>query len=280
MKRSGMWQLYYGRYSILTGLLCFLRIQKFPFSSFVLAAFTLCVVRSSSNWTYVLAGILLIIGNYIRPLSILFLVTIVAYMILQHARTLHYCGLILPCVLGAILLGQVSKNNTGVFAFQSSTSGVNLIMTSHDEAYGGVNTTILSDTTSICYINEADKLTFVEKDAIWKSRAIQWIKDHPAKASFLYIKKLFGLWVEDSWSDRPVIGGGGAVDRGINGGDRSAFIRQILHMMSCSIVYYLVLILFVVGLIKERSLWIKNRKTEEFFFFYWQWVSVPLACLV
>ena len=43
-------------------------------------------------------------------------------------------------------------------------------MTANDRAYGGVASTLLNDTTNICYIKDADKLERVKEKWIkWKA---------------------------------------------------------------------------------------------------------------
>ncbi|MCM1296051.1 MAG: hypothetical protein NC311_10965 [Muribaculaceae bacterium] len=85
-------------------------------------------------------------------------------------------------------------------------------MTCNDKAYGGVMSSLMSDTASSCYIPDRYKLTYQEKDSVWRSRALLWIREHPGRYAGLFALKAGGLFAEDSWADRPVLGGNGYLD--------------------------------------------------------------------
>ena len=152
----------------------------------------------------------------------------------------------------------------GVPAFQSSTSGINLIMTANDKAYGGVATHLWKDTTSTCYIKDAEKLTFVEKDSIYRARAFEWIKENPGRYAKLYFLKIGGLFVEDSWADRPILGGAGTF--GVDVGNGGLFSRQTLANLAVraakSVVYYAICVLALVWLIKNFKRTLKNYRKD------------------
>ena len=143
----------------------------------------------------------------------------------------------------------------GYFIFQSTTSGVNLVMTSNDKAYGGVATSLLKDSTSTAYIKNEDAYTFIQRDSIWKARSIVWIKSHPIKALGLYFKKLGGLYIEDSWADRPLLGGDGFLDSYVNGSKVSEqkFRLEIIKRGAKSFFYYLVLLTFFYSIFITRK---------------------------
>lgn len=210
-----LWSLLYSTWFIVVA-----PFTELPFTFLCVGVLALVVhaaKKSASPWQnaflYLASGALLIIANYIRPLAALFLAVVILYMILHKVRRINYICLILPCLAGAYLLGQISLRNTGIFAFQSSTSGVNLIMTACDEAYGGVCIDPLYKPGSYAYIDHANELTFVEKDSIWRTRAINYIKEHPTRYTYLFFNKMARLWLEDSWADRALFPVGGIADQ-------------------------------------------------------------------
>ncbi len=236
---------------------------EIPFLCLSLGAFTLCVCRSGSWWSYALAGAMLVTANYVRPLSILFVVVLVAYMFFHRSKVVNYLALIVPIAAGVYFYGSISYRNVGIFAPQSTTSGVNLVMTANDKAYGGVASHLLSDTTTICYIKNEEQYNFAQVDSIHKSRAVAWIKEHPGKYTVLFVKKLAGLFVEDSWADRPVLGGDGFIGQAATGGtDKTALLKRLAHMFAGSVVYYIVLVIAVIGLFKNRKTIVRNYSTQ------------------
>jgi len=224
---------------------------EIPFLFLILTASYLCI-NYRSSWCFILSGVLFAIANWIRPLSLIFVISIIVYFVLNRYSYRSYLNLVGSIFVSIVIIGSISKHQIGIFTFQSSTSGVNLIMTANDKAYGGVATILFSDTTSSCYIRNANNLTFIQKDSIWKNRSFEWIRKHPSKYAFLYLKKLVGLFIEDSWSDRPILGGDGTIGNNmVKKPNSNVLMARISHMFVRSIVYYLVLILFVFGIFKN-----------------------------
>lgn len=223
-----------------------------PFVFLAISALNLCLTNKFRH--LLLAGTLLAIANWIRPLIIIFLPALLLCLYKNNSRIGHYVALIAPIILLSTCIGFATKNRMGYFNFQSSTSGINLIMTANDKAYGGVATSLMNDTTNICHIKNAKNFTYAEKDSIWKTRAFEWIKKHPTKFAKLYIFKIAGLYIEDSWAERPILGGDGFVDKAAHGkADKTAIIKRVWNMFSKSLVYYVVIFLFFISLLKEKK---------------------------
>lgn len=119
---------------------------------------------------------------------------------------------------------------------------------------GGVASSLLGDTTNLCYIKNAQAYTYAQKDSIWKARSVEWIKAHPAKFIGLYAIKIPGLFAEDTWPDRAVLQGAGFVDKFAHGQiSLSEFIGKVILMVSKSIVFYIICIVFLIGLWTKRK---------------------------
>lgn len=225
---------------------------EIPFLFCCLAAFILCL--KDKKWAYIVAGILFFIANWIRPLALAFIITILIYMIITRKKLLNYFLIIIPFVICTLFIGISVKNKIGYFNVQSTTSGFNLIMSANEKAYGGVATTLFDDTTTICYVENIKDMTFIQRDSIYKARALQWIKENPLKWSKLFFVKIAGLYVEDSYPDRPILGGANFVNSIAQGeANKSSISSKITHMFLGSIIYYIVLVLFVISIIKKRK---------------------------
>lgn len=226
---------------------------EIPFLWLSLTAFCFCL--SPRIYLLIVAGVLFALANWIRPLVIIFVLTTLAFMVIKKFKPVNFLALLLPLFLTVFVIGKATEQKTGYFVFQSSTSGANLIMTANDKAYGGVAVSVLTDSTSIAYIPDAGSFTFAQKDSIWKARAVAWIKEHPVKFAKLYLLKFGGLYVEDSWADRPLLGGGSFVSSYVVDGKvtQAAFVGQMTIRVLKSIGYYLVLLLFFYALIVHRK---------------------------
>ena len=227
---------------------------EIPFLFLTLTGFTLSL-KKNILWLIV-AGIILAFANWIRPLVIIFLPVILLRFYIKKYHVKHYAALLLPLLIFTLSFGWFAQKQIGHFVCQSTTSAVNLIMTANDKAYGGVATSLLRDSTSTCFIDDSGNKTFLEKDSIWKTRAITWIKEHPIKYMELYVLKIVGLYVEDSWAERPLLGGEGFVDKAAHGkAGKTAIVKRIVNMVLKSLVYYVVLMFFMIAVIRYRKAW-------------------------
>jgi hypothetical protein len=217
---------------------------EIPFLFFALTAFCLCL--RPNGYRLMAAGLMLALANWIRPLAVVFLAGILIYMFLKKFSWKHVLCLLLPMLLTVFAIGKTTEKQIGYFVYQSTLFGVNLITTANDRAYGGNATSLLRDSTGTAFIENSERYTFMQRDSIWRERSFQWIKAHPVRYSALYVKKLAGLYVEDSWSDRPVLGGDGFVDSYMTGSKvtKPAFIARAVQMGLKSIAYYFALIAF------------------------------------
>lgn len=231
---------------------------EIPFLFLSLTSFSL--VLQEKVPLYVIAGILLAFANWFRPLVIIFLFVILLYLFCKKKSAIYYLALIIPLLLTVFWIGWNSKQRMGYFAYQSTTSGVNLIMTSNDKAYGGVAMSLLHDKTQPMYIKNRRQYTYLQKDSIWKARSIEWIKKHPIRFAELYVLKLGGLFIEDSWADRPIVGGYSVVDKTVYGKmDKISLYERIPIMFLKSLVYYFVMIVFFLSLFRYRKEWFSDK---------------------
>ncbi|WP_434503098.1 ArnT family glycosyltransferase [Prevotella sp.] len=227
---------------------------ELPFLFLALSAVSLCVLGGDKAWKFVLAGILLGLANWIRPLAVIFVVGIILYYFVTRKWTWKLSLAGVAMIATVLLIGFSAKRNLGRLCFQSTTSGFNLIMTANDKAFGGVDANIWEDPTSIAYIENEQQKTCFERDSIRMARAIAWIECNPIRYAELYIKKIPVLLAEDSWSDQRIFGSEQFMYKYQHGlYSKSDFAKRLMFKLLKSIPYYLMLLLFA------YSLW-KNRK--------------------
>lgn len=218
-----------------------------PFMFLILSSFTILIFNKRANH-FMWIGLFLALANWIRPFVIIFLPIFIGYMLWRRFALARYLNLALGLVIGLIMIGFFTQNQIGRFSFQSTTSGNNLIQTAHDKAYGGIMTSIASDTTGPMYIRNQERYTVFQKDSIWKARSMVWIKAHPYKYAYLYIKKWGGLYLEDSWADRPFTGQQGSFNAYVvKSVDHSVLLHRFMWMGIKSFTYYIVLLLSLMG---------------------------------
>lgn len=215
------------------------------------------VVRYKNMGLFLLAGVVFALANWIRPLVLIFILTAFVVMYLRKIKCLNYITLLAGFVFVLSMIGLLSQHSSGNVILQSTTSGINLAYTANDKAYGGVASSLCSDTTNLCYIENSDQYTYAQKDSLWKNRAIGWIMDNKAKYVKLYLIKIPGLFAEDTWPDRAVLPGAGFVDKFAHGEiSKSEFVGRVLLLLSKSIIFYAICILCLIGLwINRKDIW-------------------------
>ena len=255
-----LWSLLYSNWMIVLPAM-----TELPFLLLCLAAYYAALAKR--RWvTFLLCGVLLAVANWIRPLVVIFLPTMLAVMYFRRLRAACYVALFAAMAAGILIIAQATRAKIGVAAFQSSTMGINLIMSANDKAYGGVAAQLFYDPSSICYIENRDGYTFAQKDSIWTRRAVEWILDNPGKYAKLYPLKVGGVFFEDSWPDRPVMFGkssAGIASIGMSEGVFSGnFIKRFYKRIAKSAVYYIVMILALCGLVSSRRSIARNWRSE------------------
>jgi ABC-type multidrug transport system fused ATPase/permease subunit len=196
----------------------------------------LCLVFSKKYKYIVLASVLFALANWIRPLAIIFLFTSVVYFAITKTKVYKYIAFIIPYVLVIFFIGAMTEKKIGYFVYQSTTSGYNLLMTSHDNAIGNFYAFGEKD---VDFIDNSRLVSFAQKDSIWKERSLVWIKEHPIKFAALFFVKIPLLYFHDNWSGMSHFKHTRFVDN-----NRIAAVKGLLKNILLSICYYLAFLFF------------------------------------
>ena len=149
-----------------------------------------------TNLCLIIAAFFLCLSNYVRPVMAIFALPLLLVFFFNKYKLIHYLYFAGSFIVFYLIL------NVGVVKFTSArnqegtTLGVNLIMAANEDANGAYND-IVFEKGKIGYLEK--KYNVYEKDSVWKSRSINWIKNNPIK----YIKpipfKILYLWGGDSY---------------------------------------------------------------------------------
>lgn len=217
-------------------------LTDLPFTFLLLTALLLCNIRRLLP--VAVAGVLIALANWFRPLAIVFLFVILLLFIVQKRRWQPYAALALPLVLTVFLIGQSVKMRTGYFVYQAVSGGYNLAMSSFDEANGLVNFNGFGDPDNYICLPPGD-YTYMERDSLLKRASIRWISEHPFKYISQLPFKLVALYCEDTWAERVKPDMGFRVVLSKVQGNGLKLTELIICLLLKSIVYYIVLLLFL-----------------------------------
>lgn len=229
---------------------------EIPFLLLSLAAFAIIVDHRNRNRSifFGIAGILLALANWIRPIAVIFVVAIVVWMVIHKLPKEKYAYLLLSMVSTICLIGILSKATSGYFSFQSTTSGVNLVMIAHDKSVGDYDGSVFETPVSIGFIEDSDSKTVFEKDSIWRQRSFEWIKDNPGRYLKQIPYKLKRIFIEDSWADLTLPGDDFFFKKMPKEGRASSEYNSVMMLrMIKSTLFYIVCILFLYSLWKMRK---------------------------
>ncbi|MDR1259071.1 MAG: hypothetical protein LBK65_07335 [Tannerellaceae bacterium] len=213
-----------------------------------------CLLKQDRHISLVCAGLLFFVANWIRPLTPLFILPVLLYMLFHKFSYKNYLSLLLPFFASIIFIGTCTKMNSGQFIFQATTGSINLIQGASDQANGGYEHECFEE-GNIGYIENREQLNFKERNSIWMTRSIRWIKEHPFKYASLIPVKIARTWWGDDYlgsflSEEPAFFSTNPTS--------SQKIQRILSGVLFSLTYYAVMLCFLISLFQFRKKWNKD----------------------
>ena len=194
----------------------------------------------------VASALLMCYANYIRPLFPIFIIRILLYMLYKHfgwRRIAVYVGSY--AVFSALLTFAVLNNTSAQGSAGGTTLGFNLAMGANDKMNGTMNHAVFEEGN---YGYVEGRMTAYEMDAFWRDGAIGWIKSNLPKYLLYAPVKFFRLWWGDYYPYGPLYGEQ-MMDESTSKAD---VVGSALRVVGFSLVYYVVMVLFLVALWKLR----------------------------
>lgn len=169
-----------------------------------------------------------------------------------------------------LLFGIMVKLSFGEPVFSSDNGPLNILIGANDRANGAYQESVL-EPGGIGYIPESSKLTYHQKQEIWKDAAYAWITHHPVKWILLMPGKIVHIFV---WDDIAVsrlvspdynlykfakgIVTGNADANGRNTLSSTQFALWCVLQVIDHLFYYLVMCIFIFGLVKHLPDWFRD----------------------
>jgi len=225
---------------------------EIPFLLGVLSA--ICLACLHRLPFIILAGLSLALANWIRPLAIIFVPSILLIMYKYQYSWKHYTVLGVSTMICVAVIGSLTYNKLGHFTFQSSTSGYNLLLIANDKAVLNSMKTIYKEghvtkwiqDKDIFHIDNSDAVTFFEKDSIWRIRATHWIKEHPSRYTQMYLYRIISLYYNDS-------GMSGWLQKNMDNTKEKHPATNLLKKIFKNIGYYLMVAIFLITIAKKKK---------------------------
>lgn len=210
-------------------------------------AFMMCSLSliQKNHLLLILSGILIAYANYIRPFAVLYLLPILFYVLYHKFNWKYYVSYFSGIILMTLLLLTFSYTINGTPHISSTTGGINLIIGANDDINGTYNDKVFQE-GNIGYIENSTAYDVFQKDSIWKSRSIEWIKENPGKYIAYAPVKMVRLWWADSYSHLLLS----------NEKHNNSETAHIISVLVNSLTYYVILLFFCIGILKlGKQIW-------------------------
>ncbi len=229
-----------------------------------IAFFAVAIAYGNKKSKYIFVGIVLALANWVRPLGIAFLLGMIIKLFCEKEKLRGYFKLLSGYVITIVLIGTITFSQCGVFIYQATTLGYNLIMSANDKADGSYMNVHAEGEVAYISPEREKEMYFTDFDDYYVDLSVEWIKENPGKYISQFPKKLFYLLATETYSgtvffDNKVSTGGLDYFKGLlnkfKGNDSFAF-GDILIIFT-QIWYMLILALFLFSifiLIKKKAI--------------------------
>ena len=155
------------------------------------------IVRQQKSWHLLAAGVLLALANWFRPTALLFIVILSVWLLVklrQQAWT-RITLMVAGFALTITMIGMESRLRTGHFIYQAESLWCNMVDECYDNApvaphYGEP----MWQEGRPRYIEGHERLTCFECADIWRTRSLEWLKDHKLEYLSKLPGRLFYMW--------------------------------------------------------------------------------------
>ena len=204
-----------------------------------LILFSMAMLRRSWPWL-IAAGFVVILANWVRPVAMVYLPSLLLFALYKHVKFKWYVPYICGMAIGAVAIAGLTYASCGHAMLGSTTKGTNMIMGCNDRANGAYDASVFEE-GGPGYIDPALGYNAFQTDSALTRRSAEWILSHPGRFAALAPAKMFRLWGADYYVDKIL--------------EEDSHTSGKTQMM-LSATYYLAILLCLVGLWRERkSLW-------------------------
>lgn len=234
-----------------------------------LCFFALSFLHTNKKYMYILCGIILGLANWVRPLGIAFLIggIVIHLFYKRHFKTILMT--IFSYILTIILIGTLTYINCGHFIYQSTTFGVNLLMSANDNADGSYMNITAEGEAGYIEPEKAKNMIFRDYDKYYTKLSFEWIMKNafrylaqtPAKFFYLYATETYSG--ESYFNNKTITGGidyiksiadkfkGNSKERLLLG-DILIIFNQLWYMFLCSLAF----IGFLINSVRRKNIFL------------------------
>ena len=194
-----LYLLYPANYGEATSLL-----SELPFLFFAMAACLVAVRRYA-----LLAGVLLAVANWFRPMGLVFIVALIACFLILYGKAVSgkrqvslflrkTAGLVAGFALMASVIGGVNYVRTGRFFYQAATGWMALMQYSWDHDSDTVPDRDFFEGGNPNVLSETHQYDVLKKDSAWRSHFGVWLSHNTGEYLSQMPEKLVRTYISDN----------------------------------------------------------------------------------
>ena len=260
-------------------------VTEIPYLFLALSSFTVCVYvakglsgrkmhPAKSCALLVLSGVIFAIAHTVRAVELAFVVpalVLLAWSVflsdgttatrqrLVAKATARVASVLLPYVIVLVGIGFFYKAQTGIYLNGPMTGWHNFIKVADTDNPVSTGDSPVYEPGGYAYIPSWDKYTFAERDSMYKEMGLRWLRSHPSQFLWAYVRRCVKLWGADYYY-LPGLTSSISFQYAIHQpGAEKALLKMRLKEVCYSAVWYFILLLFIVGLIRTLRMAINTR---------------------
>lgn len=173
-------------------------LSEIPMICMALAALYIAITQEKI-WCFLISGIIFGLANWFRPIGIVFLGTIILYIIFfqKTNKTKKITSLCCGYILFIATVGIECYHRTGYFLYQAESLWFNMAEATYEPSVAPQYGTDPYPKGTIRYIDKMQEKTAIECNEIWRERSLKWLKRHPLE----YLGKIPGRLIYMYYND-------------------------------------------------------------------------------
>ena len=154
-------------------------LSELPFLFFCMLGIWFSVNKKLS----VLGGAFIAIANWFRPMGIVFLLAVIAYLFLTRRKIVRP---LIGYVAMIVMIGSMSYLRTGLFLYQAKTGWMALSDYSTKNSFASMD------------VRNHNEWNVSQKDAAWQKIFMEWLQQHSGEYMAQMPRKLVDTYVSDN----------------------------------------------------------------------------------
>lgn len=172
----------------------------------VFVALTLYFLLKEKNSFFTISGLFAAASVSVRPLGWALIISILVYLMVVYRkeRLRSLISFTSGILAFFIIIGSATYISSGQFIITSVNYGTNFLIGANDDATGAYNDKVFKEGKK-GFVDNPEKMTYIEKQSYWFNQAVEWIKEKPFDWLKIFPLKLVHIYAWDDYAISPLL---------------------------------------------------------------------------